>query len=388
MKKNSFFTICGLAISSLFLLGSCNNEDSAVTPTGLTISPAQVSAGDLVTIKGANLAGLERVIFGGAEALINPVYNTDGALLVRVPTGTKFGNTDVVLMNKGGESTMATIKLKILQPKPVITGFSPEKNVPGTLVTIEGSNFTGPNFPKSIEVRVGDVIAEIVSLEPTKIVIKMPSKAGKITVNTGIGALEGGGGIIESKNALDLQEKLYYVITNFDGAEDGGWYIYGDMDGTNATGGGAGMLVKDKDPAPKSGKFGVIANVNARKVVSYAGSGHNKDIPTAGLISAGMTSQNSAIRLDVHNNGRKGTVIYVRINDKTRGGGWQKEVKLDKDGWNEITIPLTELVNYRSDVKGTIEVKDIKIIDLGFPGTGYTSTPYECNFDNIRFVGI
>jgi YD repeat-containing protein len=106
----------------------------------LSFTPSQASIGSSISIFGtgfSTIPGQNTILFGGIAATVTaasltqlaatvPVGATTGPITVTTPTGTATSSEPFTVMSGS---------------VPVITGFSPNIGVPGTLVTISGSNF-------------------------------------------------------------------------------------------------------------------------------------------------------------------------------------------------------------------------------------------------------
>ena len=357
------------------MMNACEKKESIITPAGLQVSPQEAGLGALITIRGNGMANIQKVLFGSSIATFNPVYNTDSVFLLRVPLEATFGTQKITLINAGGEAMQAQIDFKVLQPKPTIIDVQPRATSAGELITISGTNFTGKDFSSDLTVKIGSAVAEIVSKDKDKIVIKMPAgQGGIVSVTTGNPNI--GGGTYESTINV-ASEKVYHMIADFDGggsSDKSYWYTYGDVDGPWTT--------SNTEPAQKSGKFMKMTNLKGTTKNGYVGSSHDDAII---YDLSQVTTDGASIRLDVNTNGKNGTNISVAFADKD-GGNWNKVVKCDWDGWKPVTVKLSDLNFWYGTKKGDkIDAKRITRIVVGFDG--YKDVPQELNIDNIRFIG-
>jgi len=107
-----------------------------VPPVITGFSSSNSPAGSLITILGRNLLGTTGVSFNGTTTTFSPpTENT--RLQVTVPFG--FATGPVTVTTPGG-STVSTGKC---YGAPSLTGFSPMNGLPGTTVTITGTNLDG-----------------------------------------------------------------------------------------------------------------------------------------------------------------------------------------------------------------------------------------------------
>jgi hypothetical protein len=375
MKKLNIFILAIITIGNILFLNSCDKEDSPITPNNLTVSPAKGGVGTLLTIQGAGLSKVQKVLFGKKEALFNPVYNTDGALLIRVPTGAEAGKQTITIYNAGGDATVGTIEFEVTRPKPIIVDVQPRVRVGnGDLITILGDNFVGLNYP-DVMVNLAGAECKIVSKEATKLVVRVTTaKTGPLEVSLGSES---------SKTAFNLEaETVLHLIANFNcqscktaGSTDASyWYTYGDVDGGFAA-------VEDK-PTALDGKFMKMTNLKGFSKDGYSGSGHDD------AIKYDLTNvvPESALKFDMNNNGVKTTTMYVAVRLKNGGGEWIKRYNVDWDGWKSVTVNIKDIEKWYGQGSGitALNPKDINMVYVGFDN--YKDKPQDLNVDNIRFI--
>jgi hypothetical protein len=103
--------------------------------TGFT--PTNGIAGTVVTVTGTNFIGATAVCFNGTNASFTANSNTQ--ITAFVPTNTTTGLISIVTPNG---TAFSSNNFTVVYP-PFILSFSPTNGIPGTSVTITGSNFTG-----------------------------------------------------------------------------------------------------------------------------------------------------------------------------------------------------------------------------------------------------
>ncbi|MCU1349076.1 MAG: repeat protein, partial [Acidobacteria bacterium] len=151
------------------------------SPTIAAITPATGpgGGGTAVTITGANFVdGDTTLLIGGVRVTI--VNLTAGALTAVTPAGS--GRADVVVATSGGTATLAAA-FSYLQP-PVISAVTPNKGLPGTVVTISGQNFDPA--PAANRLTLGTLQLTITSASATQLVFTVPANAasGRLSVTT------------------------------------------------------------------------------------------------------------------------------------------------------------------------------------------------------------
>ncbi len=181
------YSISILTLVGLLALAGCKKDEVIPTPGNLALTPAEALPGALVTVTGSGLADIQTILFGEVNAPFNPVFNTDGALLIRVPAAAKFGAQKITLLNKGGESKKVQLDFKVLQSPPLVRDFKPSEGAPGDTITI-----TGEVFDNLEAVKFGEITAIIIAKTKTEIKVRVPEGVQKapITVVTAGGSKE------------------------------------------------------------------------------------------------------------------------------------------------------------------------------------------------------
>ncbi|MBL0153318.1 MAG: IPT/TIG domain-containing protein [Chitinophagaceae bacterium] len=105
-------------------------------PVISSFTPASGGTGVVVTITGSNFTGATAVRFGGTSASSFTVVNatTITAIVAAGATG------NVTVVTPGGTTNLAGF---VYVSPPAITSFTPPNGPTGTIVTINGTNFTG-----------------------------------------------------------------------------------------------------------------------------------------------------------------------------------------------------------------------------------------------------
>jgi hypothetical protein len=203
MKK----ILSNIGIAAIVAVGlcACNKDDDGVnsdaTPVVRYVRPTAAEAadslltkgfmGNTVAIIGDNLAGVCEVWFNDRRATtLNPTMVAEHAVIVTIPTEMYEEKTDKirVVTRKGKEATHDFVTMP---PPPLPQTLSPEYARANDEVTITGKYFYGTKG----EVQVffpGNVEATVISVEPTKITVKVPEaaadKKGQLTMKTAFGS--------------------------------------------------------------------------------------------------------------------------------------------------------------------------------------------------------
>ena len=206
-----YYKACLLIILSVFVVTSCedNNDDivaqshapeitlisPAMDENGNKMSPLQnvdyAIGGETYIIEGKGFASLKHIYFNDVESYFNPNFVSDTHIIITIDAKTPY-KADQIKKLKIETGTGTLIKdFTIAPPRPVFNSFQPINAADGEEVTIYGNFFVSPI------VKVGDKDASIVSLEETKIVVKLPegSQGKKISVTTLSGSKTYGTGV-------------------------------------------------------------------------------------------------------------------------------------------------------------------------------------------------
>ena len=139
-------------------------------PTIDNISPVEGFPGTTVTINGTNFSNEDsenQVLFGDEEATITSATTTE--IVVIVPSGLEAGEVSVSVTVNDRTSNLATFTVLA----PSITGISPGIGPIGTVVTIEGINFSTEESGNIVT--FGDVEATVTSATATTIQTTVPA---------------------------------------------------------------------------------------------------------------------------------------------------------------------------------------------------------------------
>jgi len=146
-----------------FTYPSCNVATQP--PSIASFSPTSGQVGTAVTINGSGFNGTSSVKFNGTAA--GYAINSDTKITATVPTGATSGKISVT--NSLGTSVSAQ-SFSVVKPlPPKISSFSPTSGHTGTLVTINGTSFTG-----ATSVKLGSTQASFTVASSTKIIATVP----------------------------------------------------------------------------------------------------------------------------------------------------------------------------------------------------------------------
>ncbi|BDU71373.1 IPT/TIG domain-containing protein [Mesoterricola silvestris] len=141
-----------LALGPLLLLGTaCSRRgggstqaQAATAPAVTSIAPDSGFPGDKdIIITGTGFTGAGQVLFGGTQALAFTV-ESDTRINASLPATLPSGAVSVSV-RKGAQvgTSPSPFTVKEMPAPPVLTSFSPQEGIPGTVVTLTGSGFLG-----------------------------------------------------------------------------------------------------------------------------------------------------------------------------------------------------------------------------------------------------
>lgn len=159
-----------------------NTPLPVIASTGLSVTTGPI--GTLLTITGTNLAGITEIKFQGAAAVTTGfTNNTATAVTVAVPAGTTTGK--ITVTTAGGTSALSTQDFVIILPPAIgSTGLSATHGLPGSSLTITGtefSNITAIKFEGAAPVTTGFTDNTATSVT---VVVPVTALTGQITVTT------------------------------------------------------------------------------------------------------------------------------------------------------------------------------------------------------------
>jgi hypothetical protein len=214
ITKTKAITIFVLAV--LVLMISCKKE-TTVTAKINKVDPGKGAGNEVITLTGSGLKDVQSIVFdlGNVPASFNPNFNTDGAIIFRVPASANVGDQHIVFTNSSGYQF--SVPFTVLAVPSVASAFPAEWEA-GSNVTITGNYLNSVNhvsFDASADTAI------IVSATATKLVIKMPASA----VNTTKLAIRNDAGItVTSFVFLNMDKQLKLFTEGLgDGMQNWSW---------------------------------------------------------------------------------------------------------------------------------------------------------------------
>src|SRR5471030_457716 len=126
------------------MITSCTKEAekpaaASSSPKADKLDPDSAKGGSALTLTGSGLGQIQSIVFekGNVPAPFNTVFNTDKALIFRVPDTANGGSQNIIITNKLGKVLKVPFNVIAL---PVISSVSNYNFTSGTSITIVGNN--------------------------------------------------------------------------------------------------------------------------------------------------------------------------------------------------------------------------------------------------------
>ncbi len=190
----SFFVAAETQIHALVPAGASSGPIRVITPAGAAssansfvvtgtepiisdFSPTNGAPGTVVVLEGRNFLGATAVRFGTNQAASFSV-TAPTQIHATVPPGAATGPIRVTTPSGTGDSA----QLFVVTTRPIISEFSPTNGPPGTIVVLDGFNFTGAT---SVQFNGANAVRFSVT-SPTQITAAVPTNAvtGPLSVTT------------------------------------------------------------------------------------------------------------------------------------------------------------------------------------------------------------
>ena len=364
-RLNTFVLIC-----SIFGAAACQKD--AGTPIIDSIEPAFGPTETLLVIEGTNLGGIQRIQFGDQDINWNTAYNSDVALLLRVPTSISLGDQDLILTTAGGS---AVTKFRVTLDAPEIFSVTPESGAPGDLIT-----FVGKNFYEPLEVYFYDsLLADIIFSSEDSMIVRVPEGIEKGRIRL----IANGGDTLSPVDFFTVDQVL---VNDFDGngvrSDTERWIFRGSVDQSPFD------AVQNSNPEAYDGHFMKLSGRDQLDIGWIGGAQNHFGFPGDNFTGFGLTAnrQNTFLEMEINNNGQNGTQIILILNEN--GGSFNDftyELKVDGVGWQTISVPLTRF----TDLDGIpVDPTKVHVVKVHLNDKDKTGEKMEVNIDNLRFAQI
>jgi hypothetical protein len=155
----------------IILVSACGNEDENPKPVIGEISPAQAASNTLLTLTGSDLRNIASIVFatGNIKAEFNPNFNTNQAILFRVPGEAIPGAQDIILTNKNGTKSKVPFNVLGFVNITTVSNYNFRAD---TEITLSGKNLADVT---TVVFTNGATPVQIVSKTATTLTLKFPT---------------------------------------------------------------------------------------------------------------------------------------------------------------------------------------------------------------------
>lgn len=166
-----------VSLAGLIFIASCTKEIK-VNPNAAKIEPGEAAGNAVITLTGNDLKNIQTITFdlGNVPAPFNPNFNTNEALVFRVPEAANPGEQNIIFTTNTGYEF--SIPFKVLAV-PTLTSSSINEWQAGDTIIIYG-NYLG-TATNVIMTEDPTATVQIISASTNELKIIMPSSAAKST---------------------------------------------------------------------------------------------------------------------------------------------------------------------------------------------------------------
>lgn len=272
MKSLNFLSrLAAIAALACFMLVACTKDkdyslsSASSNPAPNAIEPGEGAANTAITLTGTGLGDIRSIVFDSGHILadVNPAFNTDNALLFRIPLEAIPAQQNIVFTNGLGKSFSIPFKVIAL---PLITGVSNYNfTQDGTLV------LTGKYLDDVVSVTFAEdpqVALTVVAKTATSLTVKFPqttlTRSKLVVVNTA-------GAMTTTQEFVNL-DLAYGVFKDAFGAgiDDWSWGTANSVSTENVKSGTTALKVAYNGTwGGLSLHFGTPVSLSAYKYVSF-----------------------------------------------------------------------------------------------------------------------
>lgn len=171
--------LAGICLLASLILFSCNKDKNyklskaSDNPQASKLDPGMAPPNALLTLTGSGLGDIQTIVFdsGKVRAAFNPAFNTDNAIMFRVPLDAIPAQQHIIFTNGAGKTFSVGFKVLGL---PAVTAVSNYDFIAGSQIAITGKNL---DDVKKVLLHGTTEEATIISQTKTTLVISMPSSS-------------------------------------------------------------------------------------------------------------------------------------------------------------------------------------------------------------------
>jgi len=374
ITKSAFPLLMLLLGLTVCLSSGCEEVDP---PELISLEPEMAPVSTLVVMKGNNLAEIRELLFDGEQVPFNTAYNSDVALLFRVPENTSLGEKVMTVRTDGGSFDT---RFTVTEDPPILPRFFPRIANEGDMVTLVGENFFDP---LEITFKAGEFIddmwsdsllADIVFAAEDSVIVRVPEGA-----KTGFIRMVANGGTVETNVTFQIFERK--LVTDFDGngliANDE--YTFDEITDQQA----GAPFIRSSLPAPLDGNFLQVSGTDDLGTTWLGGpkSPGGNSVETFEITTNVIST---FLEMDVNSNGRSGTWLLLVLREKDGSSSdFTARVQLDDAGWNAISLPLVRF----KDASGiVVDPQKVNQIKFHIEDRDATGQKIEANIDNVELA--
>ncbi|SEQ66087.1 glycan-binding surface protein [Neolewinella agarilytica] len=375
LKSFPSWPLCFLLLIGILGLSSC--DDKPDPPQFISIEPERGESKTLVVMKGENLANIKELLFNDELIPFNTAYNSDVALLFRVPTDISLGEKVVTVRTDGGSFTTNFL---VTEKAPIVIRLSPRIANEGDLITLIGENFFAP---LDVTFKTGEFVdgafndsisAEIVYESLDSLIVRVPEGA-----KTGFIRVDANGGSAQTNVTFQIFERK--LISDFDG---NGIVANDEFSFRGFTDQGNGApYIRSSLPAPLEGNFLQLSGTDALGTVWLGGA----ESPGGDMVdSFGITTDVSStfLEMDVNSNGRTNTWLLLVLREQNGStSDFTARIQLNDEGWTHVSIPL---VRFKDAAGFVVDPQKVNQIKFHLEDRDDTDQRIEANIDNVEFA--
>ncbi|MFD1816509.1 IPT/TIG domain-containing protein [Pseudarcicella hirudinis] len=218
--KSIFSKIVLLTFMSGFaLLTACSDGDTIKpgTPKADRIAPDSAAGGSVLTLTGSGLGQMRSIVFenGNVPTGLNPSFNTENAIVFRVPDTANGGLQKITFTNVDGKSVSIPFKVIAL---PSVSSVTSNDFTGGDEITLTGNNLADVS---SVRLSGTTTAATVLSKSKKQLVIKMPvTSDGRTSLD-----IVNSSGLLKTTQEFVNVDKAFQIFTDGygDGFADGSW---------------------------------------------------------------------------------------------------------------------------------------------------------------------
>ncbi|WP_423147102.1 IPT/TIG domain-containing protein [Rubrolithibacter danxiaensis] len=176
MKKVKLLILLFALFSGVVTITSCQKEaetgsEASSNPQADKLVPEKAKGNEVLTLTGSGLGDITSIVFekDSVPASFNPVFNTDNAIVFRVPDTASGGAQNIIITNRLGKQIMVPFNVVAL---PTVSAVSNYNFTAGTEIKLTGNNLGDVT---SVALKGTADKATIVSQSKKELVITMPA---------------------------------------------------------------------------------------------------------------------------------------------------------------------------------------------------------------------